>query len=752
MTILPDRTRLDDMRQLLWRLLRSNIFRKYVLLIGSVIGLVLIASSLVDIWFTARDHREALLRLQTEQATAAATRITQFIREIEAQLGWMTHLSWSGTSLEQRELDTLRLLRQVPAISEVILLDDGGKERLRVSRQAMDRVESLADLSSDPRFTKALLEKAYYGPVEFKRGTEPVMTLSLSGQRRDAGVVIAEINLTHIWDVIHTIRVGRGGRAYVVGPEGRLLAHPDISLVLRNTDMSHLAPVRSARSAIRNGQTQMALATTNIQGERVLTAYALAGPLDWMVFAELPEAEANEPLYESIWRSVLLTVAGVAIALIAALFLARSMVVPIQALSSGAARIGGGALDHRLCIETGDELQILGEQFNDMTARLQVSYLTLEREVDERTRELQEANLSKSRFLASASHDLRQPLHALNLLVAHVRSERDPQERARIAARIDTAVANMNELFSSLLDISKLEAGVLEPHQSSFPIADLLTRLDATFGPIARDKGLHFAVIPSSRWVRSDPILLDRILQNLVSNAVRYTLDGGIVIGCRMRGNEVRLDVCDSGIGIPSDQQRSIFAEFYRGVTPSPHGEGLGLGLAIVERLTSLLQHKIQVASTPGKGSRFSVLLPLTQPDWTAIRSRSPLNLSEDPSGRPIVIIDDDPLVLESTKGLLTSWGFDVIAAANAHDAVAMARGNRPDVIISDYRLRDTTGIEAIATVRNHFDAAIPAFLISGDVAPSLYAEAENSGLKLLHKPIGPMALRAMIASVTRTK
>lgn len=622
MTGLAQSLRLEGVRSSIWRLVASSLFRKYVVLIGAVMGAVLVVSSLVDIWFTARDHRAALLRIQSEQAGAAAARISQFVKEIEGQLGWMTHLSWESSSADQRELDTLRLLRQVPAISEVMLLDGSGRERLRVSRQAMDRVESLADHSADTRFTGAIADKVYYGPVEFRRGTEPVMTISLAGTRREAGVIVAEVNLTHIWDVIHTIRVGRGGRAYVVGSEGRLLAHPDISLVLRNTDMSDLVQVRAARTAFAAHNVEQALVARNIQGERVLTAFAIAEPLRWMVFVELPEAEANEPLYATISRSFFIALAGVGIALLAALALAHRMVVPIQALSAGAARIGSGALDHRIAIDTGDELETLGAQFNDMAARMQVSYSTLERKVEERTHELQIANLSKSRFLAAASHDLRQPLHALNLLVAHLRSEPDQAERARLASRIDLAVANMNELFNALLDISKLDAGTLAPSISDFSISGLLDRIAATFGPAARAKGLHFAVVYSSGWVRSDPILLERILLNLVSNAARYTLEGGIVVGCRRIGDRLRVDVCDTGVGIPAEQQQIIFAEFYRGITQSAPGEGLGLGLAIVDRLSSMLDHPIEVASTPGNGSRFSISLPTVSPQAPDLRQR----------------------------------------------------------------------------------------------------------------------------------
>lgn len=735
--------RLDRVMHRAWLLLRGALFRKYAALIGVAIGGVLVLSSLVDIWFTARDQRAALVRLQEEQAVAAATRITQFVRAIEGQLGWMTQLSWTESTIDQRELDALRLLRQVPAIVELGLVDGEGRERLRVSRQAMDRAESNVDRSQDESFKTALARKTYYGPVVFRRGTEPVMTLALTGIRRDAGAAIALVNLTFIWEVVRTIKVGRQGRAYVVGPQGKLIAHPDISLVLRNTDMTKLPHVKSALSGVRMQERSV----VSFDNKLVLTAHARAELLDWTVFVELPQAEADEPLYATMKRSFGLAILGLGVALLAALVLARRMVVPIQALSAGAARIGAGALGHRIDISTGDELEGLAAQFNEMAIRLETSYATLERKVEERTSELREANLSKSRFLAIASHDLRQPLHALNLLIAQLRVESDRAERDRLAALVGAAVDNMNELFNALLDISKLEANALVAHVSPFPVSNVLSRIEANFGAAARDKGLHFAVLPSSRWVASDPILIERILINLVSNAIRYTTDGGVVVGCRTKAGKLRIDVCDSGPGIPEDQQRSIFAEFYRGAASTATGEGLGLGLSIVERLCTLLGHSIEVASLPGRGSRFSITLPLVAPAL-AVGAPAPVAQAQrDPlKGKLCVLIDDDSIVLDATSGLFRSWGCEVVDAATPAAAVSKLGERCPDLIVSDYRLADgSTGVDAIAAIRAALGSrAVPAFIVSGDLAPQLAGDLGKLGLRLLHKPLSPMALRAM--------
>src|SRR5216117_3922488 len=225
---------------------RRRLFTKYVALFVAVVCVALLSNGIFDVFFYYQEHKTSLIRIQREQAEAAAAKISQFIKEIESQLGWTTQLPWSAA--QDRRFDALRLLRQVPAITELAQVDATGKERLRVSRLAMNVEDSGLDLSRDPKFAEAVANKVYYGPVYFRRESEPYMTLSVAGTRKDGGVSIAEVNLKLIWDVVSQIKVGERGHAYVVGSQGRLVAHPDISLVLRNTDMSKLAQVQAAMS------------------------------------------------------------------------------------------------------------------------------------------------------------------------------------------------------------------------------------------------------------------------------------------------------------------------------------------------------------------------------------------------------------------------------------------------------------------------------------------------------------------------
>jgi len=373
------------------RKVRSRLFLKYAGLFVAVVSVALLANGIFEAWVSYRDHRDTLIQIQHEQAESAAIKIGEFVKGIESQVGWTTQLPWSAETLEQRRFDALRLLRQVPAITELAQIDANGHEQLRVSRLAMDVVGSNIDVSKDPKFTEAVKNKIYYGPVYFRRGSEPYMTLSLAGTRREAGVSVAEVNLKLIWDVVSKIKVGRHGEAYVVDKQGRLIAHPDISLVLRNTDMSRLPQVQAAEHATTDVAANEILTATDIGGRQVLTAFARVEPLGWTVFVDLPADEAYQPLVSSLQRAALFLLAALCLAALAGIVLARRMVVPIQALQAGAARIGGGDLTQRISVKTGDELESLGDQFNDMAARLQESYADLEKKVELRTSELSEA-------------------------------------------------------------------------------------------------------------------------------------------------------------------------------------------------------------------------------------------------------------------------------------------------------------------------------------------------------------------------
>ena len=373
-----------------WR--RNRLFRKYVGPFVGVVLLALLSNGLLEIYFAYQENKSALAQIQREKAAAAAVRIEAFVKDIERQMGWTTQpqLAVAG-ALEQRRLDYFRLQRQVPAITEVSYLDARGREQLRISRLAMDVIDSGIDLSSAPRFTETRGGATWYGPVYFRKDSEPYMAIAIP-HGKGGGVTAAEVNLKFILDVVSQIRIGKFGHAYVVDAGGQLIAHPDISLVLKKTDLSELPQIRAARAApaaTPEGWDEGMIATS-LDGRRSLVAHTTIAPLGWIVMVEQPLIEAFAPLRGSIIRTGLLMLLGVAVSVAASLVLAGKMTQPIRALHTGATRIGGGDLAHHIDIKTRDELEDLAGEFNRMTARLRESYATLEQRVEERTRELRE--------------------------------------------------------------------------------------------------------------------------------------------------------------------------------------------------------------------------------------------------------------------------------------------------------------------------------------------------------------------------
>ena len=370
--------------------LRWRLFPKYATLIIALVGGMLVASGGISLYFSYRENQQHLVTLQREKAEAAATRIEQYIRDIEHQLGWtaLPQVGAGGNPIDQRRFEYLKLLRQVPAITEVAWIDASGREQLKVSRLAMDVSGADTDLSRDPKFLEAKSGKIWYSPVYFRKETEPYMTISRPAGA-GGGVTIAEVNLKFVWEVVSRIKIGQAGLAFVVNSAGTLIAHPDISLVLQKTDMTKLAQVAALGQGAGDEGTAPPIAR-DVKGVEVLTAHARIPTLNWTVFVELPLAEAFKPVYASIKRMGLLLLAGLAVSMLASFFLARLMVRPINALQAGAAQIGAGNLDQRIVVQTGDELESLAGQFNQMAAQLKESYAGLEHKVEARTAELKQ--------------------------------------------------------------------------------------------------------------------------------------------------------------------------------------------------------------------------------------------------------------------------------------------------------------------------------------------------------------------------
>ena len=398
---------------------------------------------------------------------------------------------------------------------------------------------------------------------------------------------------------------------------------------------------------------------------------------------------------------------------------------------------------------------------------------TLEQRVRERTEELvrlnaelarakseaDDANLSKTRFLAAASHDILQPLNAARLYATTLVERIDREAGAtqsELVRNMDASLEAVEEILTALLDISRLDAGAMKAELSVFRIDDILGQLKIELAPMAREKGLRIDFVPCTLSVRSDRRLLRRLLQNLISNAIKYTVRGRVVVGVRRRGAMIEAQVFDTGLGIPESQQKAIFREFERLAPAAKTARGLGLGLSIVERISRVLDHEIRVRSKPGHGSLFSVLVPLSAANVAAVQSvaEAPSAQATPLSGLHVLAIDNEPRILAGMNHLLTGWGCAVTVAADLAEARAAleARDVAPDVIIADYHLDDSDGVSTIGALREVYGVELPAILATADRSPEVRDLAASQNIRVLNKPLRPAALRALLSQwrVTR--
>jgi len=360
----------------------------------------------------------------------------------------------------------------------------------------------------------------------------------------------------------------------------------------------------------------------------------------------------------------------------------------------------------------------------------------------------EEANRSKSLFFAAANHDLRQPLHSLGLFATALRNNSAGRSSQALVDQILQCTESLEQLFDNLLDISKLDAGQVEVKREIVPVDAVFDRLRSTFSGPAQDKGLRMSARRSKVTLATDATLLFRVLSNLVSNSLRYTEKGGIVVACRRRGNVAKVEVWDTGIGIPAEQHERIFEEFYQLNNPArDRSRGLGLGLATVRRIVQLLGHPLWLRSTVGKGTRFTIEVPIADP--TRVQSVAQTIEQKVPNligGKLIVVIDDEESVRLGMQSLLESWGCKCITAMDSAEVLQSINGRSPDFIIADLRLRgESTGIDAIRELRAQLGNQIPAVLISGDTATEQLRKVSAAGLTMMHKPLKAVRLRALL-------
>ena len=443
-------------------------------------------------------------------------------------------------------------------------------------------------------------------------------------------------------------------------------------------------------------------------------------------------------------------------AVLLAMVTGDSVIRPIRALAAAMRDLGRGSPVPPLAVSAGGELRTLQQGFNEMSARLQASTEELQARIDAATRALsaerdtaEEATAAKSRFIAAASHDLRQPLHAIGMFTATLERRAVETDLQGIVADLSQAVAVMDRLFDSLLDVSRLDAGTLRAEPKPVRLAHLFAQLEAEHLESAAQKNLTLRFRPTSAVVLSDELLLHRLLGNLVANAIRYTNEGGVLVAARPRKGAVRIDVRDSGIGISPDHQDAIFREFYQVANPArDRNLGLGLGLAIVARIARLLGAEVRVRSAPGRGSVFFLSQPTAGESDALAMPRVEDAADEAPIALPVLVVDDDEIALAGTRALLVDLGCRVTTATDAASAEAALKaiGDPPVLVLCDLWLSDEhSGIALLQRLMAMTAVPIYGILMSGDTRPETIRSAKDAGFALLHKPVAPARLRALV-------
>ncbi len=609
-------------RRLIW---------KYTAVVVALVAAASMSVGLTELYFSYQDSKRALTRVERDKAAAAAAAIEQQMQDVRRELEALAQPTEDkgAAGLTERNEDFHRLFGREKLVSELSYLDATGKERVRSSPLEIDRIDSGIDFSGTEKFVRARAEQRYFGSVYFQRGSQPHMTIAVA-EPGGRGVVVGEIDLSFVDPIIDRARSGTAGYAYAVDTRGELIAHPEVDLVLAHSNFATLPQVQAALRTPGNAPADAVTTGRDQDGTEVLSAVQRIESLGWYVFVEEPLSKAFAPLKSAIWRTALLLVAFLLLAMATGVLLARRLVRPIETIQAAAAQIGSGALNQRIEIESNDELGALAEQFNRMAAQLQESYSGLEQkvekrtrelalalsELDEKSRELETASRHKSEFLANMSHELRTPLNAI-IGFSQVLSDKlfgeVNEKQAEYLEDILTSANHLLALINDVLDLSKVESGQVELEVAPFSLRDALERGVVMVRERATMDGVQVALEanPDVDVVTGDERRIRQVIFNLLSNAVKFTPSGGAVGVRAMQVNgEVRVSVTDTGPGIAAEDHERIFEEFQQTDAGVEQREGTGLGLPLSKRLVELHGGRIWVDSEPGKGSTFVFTLP----------------------------------------------------------------------------------------------------------------------------------------------
>lgn len=564
---------------------------------------------------------------------------------------------------------------------------------------------------------------------------------------------------------LHKITIANTGYIYIYNSSHEMIIHPNANIEKRNIQalldpISHRPMVELLLEVadIEQGlhyKWDKPSDPGNYIYDKISWVRSFA-PFDWYIASSIYTEELNKGSQLIGQRIMAVTVGFLILAAMLGYLFVRGFTTPIHKLSEAAKRVADGDLSPISKINRRDEIGTLSTAFNTMVMRLREDIELLDARIRKRTSELETANQAKSRFLAAASHDLRQPLNSMGLFLATLSRRVQREDNKKLVNNLQISFDSLTGLLDSLLDISKLDAGVVKVKVGPFPLAPLFSSLAMRWTPVATEKGLELHIIPNHAIIISDYASLERIIGNLISNAIRYTDHGKILVGCRRDADQIRVEIWDTGIGIPEQRLDEIFDEFVQLGNPErDQKRGLGLGLSIVMRLAELLGHQVKVSSIEGKGSVFSITLPFSGINKNNTpQQNNTVNTLDNAEKRTVLIIDDDQTSLLGMETLLTDWGWHSITATSGDEAIKQMSENGllPNVIIADYRLRaGETGTIAIKKIREASGMTIPALIVTGDTAPERIKELEHSGFHVLHKPIKPRELGAILRFLLRS-
>jgi signal transduction histidine kinase len=602
---------------------------KYTAVVVVLVAAAIVSVGVTEVYFSSEDAKRAVTELEADNASAAAVSIEELMQGILDDLD-----SVAGPTVD-RLLLFQGLLKREKQLSELTYLDASGRDCVHVYSFEINEINTRICGTDHPDRAALLGARAgqrYFGDVVINpRDNRPHLTVAVAEHPPGEGVIVADIDLRSVLDAIDRARIGSAGYAYAVDARGELIAHPDINLVLRHTSFAALPQVRAALTGTPADLAGVMTTGRDLNGREVLSAYRRVEPPGWWVFVEEPTSEAFAPIESAIWRTALLLVVFLFVAVVTSVLLARNLARPIESIQSAAAKIGSGALDQRIEISSRDELGALADEFNRMTARLQASYSGLEHEVEERTRELagalteldaksrelEAASHHKSEFLANMSHELRTPLNAINGFSQVLRKQLFGAINAKQAEYLDDILASARHLLSlidDVLDLAKVEAGQIELRIAPFSLRESLEHGVVTVRERATRERVRVSVWtdPDLDTVIGDERRIRQVVINLLSNAVKFTPHDGVVgvAATRVDGG-VRVSVTDSGPGIAPEDQARIFEEFQQAAAGKEQREGTGLGLALSRRLVELHGGQLWIDSELGKGSTFVFTLPV---------------------------------------------------------------------------------------------------------------------------------------------